>query len=713
MAINTTPNSHLAHSTPSHADHPVGGGIEGDSAQATVAAAPRNTDRTIALILFAIAFALYLRGGARDVLPGDAGEFQFAAWTFGVAHATGYPLYLIVGGIWQHLLGFLGVNPAHALNMLSALFGAASVSLFYVVVMRWVPGVPVIRRTAAVVAAAYLLTNPTFWSQALIAEVYTLHALFVVLMLYTFQSITRAAPGTASPLWLALVVGLSLAHHATTVLFLPALAIALWMVRDRLTRSGSAWLFSMLLLLAPLLLYLYIPLRATPAASPWYFPQLGSETLALFQPGLRGMLDFVTGRSISVGFGDLAYASGEIGNAFTLWRIHIGWAGFALALFGIYSMWRTGKRALLVLTLFATLTLQIFNLFYAIEDILVYYIPIYIFAYLWLGFGAAQIGDGIASIFRDAESNAKKSAPAATPANSPATEANPVNWEMLGVLVIAVLLLLPLQQASAYMSALDQFGARQARQMWETVLAGNPDPNAILISNDRNEIVPLYYLQRVENRRTDLTGIFPLIAPETRFVDIGATTATALASGAPVYLVKSMPGLNARFDLQPAGESLVRVAGDAAANPQPQFTVNQQFGPLTLLGIDIVSDVNAPAGEPLVTQNSLNITPNGENPAIRLYWRVDGSVPGAYTTTVQAFDAASNRIAQSDIAAGGVYYPTSLWKSGETLVEEHPLQPTDASRPGTQATSLLIGMYTGPELTQLAPAILIDLANMP
>jgi len=657
----------------------------------------RKTDRMIAWLLFALTLALYLRGGARDILPGDPGEFQFAAWNFGLAHATGYPLYLIVGGVWQHLLGIVNVNPAHALNMLSAILGAAAVGLLFVLVVRWIPGPALIRRAAAVVAAAWFATNPTFWSQALIAEVYTLHALFVVLMLLAFQSIARAEGHSATPFWLAFVVGLSLTHHATTILFIPALAVGLWLVRDRLTRSSAAWLLAAVALFAPLLLYLYVPLRATPAASPWYFPQIGGETLRLFEPTAGGVWAFLSGRSISVGFGDVGYALGSVGDAWTLWRIHIGWAGFVLAALGLYAMWRNGARAALAVTAIAAVTLQLFNLFYAIEDILVYYIPLYLFACVWIGFGAAQVG----GVFASASQGMPEPQTKIDVAEEGGTEnARTVNWEMLGVIVLIALLYFPLRQVNGYMPGLDQSSARQARQMWETVLAGNPEQGAILISNDRNEIVPLYYLQQVEGRRPDLTGIFPLIAPEARFAEVGATTATALVSGAPVYLVKSMPGLEVRFALEPAGESLVRVVGDAVANPAPQIVLNQPYGPLTLLGIDLLE---------LSQQNSLMFTQNSENPVVRLYWRVDAGLPDAYTTTVQAFDGAANRVAQSDVAAGGVFYPTSLWKPGEVLVEEHTLLPANLGQSAV-AASLLVGMYAGANLAQLAPPILIDLA---
>jgi hypothetical protein len=184
-----------------------------------------RADRQIALVAFALALAVYLRGVAPDVLSGDAGEFQVAAWQWGLAHPTGYPLYLMLGGLWQRVLGLLGISPAHALNISSALIGAGAVSLFYLLVRRWLWEVPVLGRMAAVWATFLFGVNPTFWSQSLIAEVYTLHAVLLLLILFFAQSMVlpnwgdgevpapiQLTPGQVAAL--AFLVSLGLSHHA-------------------------------------------------------------------------------------------------------------------------------------------------------------------------------------------------------------------------------------------------------------------------------------------------------------------------------------------------------------------------------------------------------------------------------------------------------------------------------------------------------------------
>src|SRR5215212_9623295 len=123
---------------------------------------------------------------ARGLLAGDSGEFQTAAWRLGLAHPTGYPLYLLLGGAWQHALALIGVSPATALTAFSAVIGALAVALLYIIMRDWLQGELNVRRAAALFTALLFAVNPTFWSQNLIAEVYTLHVLFILLILRVF-----------------------------------------------------------------------------------------------------------------------------------------------------------------------------------------------------------------------------------------------------------------------------------------------------------------------------------------------------------------------------------------------------------------------------------------------------------------------------------------------------------------------------------------------
>ena len=270
--------------------------------------------------------------------------------------------------------------------------------------------------------------------------------------------------------------------------------------------------------------------------------------------------------------------------------------------------------------------------------------------------------------------------------------------QRLGTFVLIVLFVLPFQLWTRYTTLVEQLQdeSTAARALWEGILAADPPANAILVSNDRNEIVPLFYLQTVENRARGSTGLFPLIAPDARFADIGTTVQTALDAGAsvqpnqPVYLIKPMHGLEARFALAPANPPLVQVTGPAAA-AEPAVAADAVYGPLRLLGYDM-----QPAAA-LTGTDTLTDT-------VTLHWQVTGPLPGDYTTTVQLFDAAGSKLAQDDRRAGGDYYPTTLWKPGEVILDRHTL----ALPAGAQPTRLLVGMYTGPDAALLAPPLELE-----
>lgn len=647
------------------------------------AAAPQ-LDRRITLLLAALTLAMYLRTLAPGLLAGDPGEFQFAAWNFGLAHPTGYPLYMVLGGLWQRLWALIGIPPATSLNAFSAVCAAAAVALLYRLMLDWLPGSLTVRRMAALFSALLLATNPTFWNQSLIAEVYALHALFVVGILWAARAAGNGQASPGLPLFLAI---LALAHHATSILLLPGLLVYLTL-RDRSWwRSWRVVGLGMAGVALVALSYLYIPLRAGADASPWYHQDVGGQVLDLYAGGWNAFVQFISGRSISVGFRGVGEAWAQVGFAASQWRLHFSWPGLALVGMGLVALGMRRNWPVLALTGIFALLQQVFNLFYGIDDIFVYYIPLYLTGAIWAGFGVA----GLAGGRQTANAVSKPAEPEPEPErtepqaglDSPEQTGRPT--VSVGSVLAVLVFLIPMNLARAYLPQIDQSDATGARVRWEEILAAAPPDDALLVSNDRNEIVPLFYLQYVEQRVPGLAGLFPLMAPDARFADVGATVETALrlGDGRPVYLIKPMPGLDVRFQLEPHTPPLYQVTGVSSTAP-PQIAVDETLGPLTLLGYDVAESTG--------TTDTLRV---------RLHWRVDAPLGSDYTTTVQLFDEAQERVAQSDQQPGGAFYPTSLWKEGETLVEEHllTLPPNDAP------AHLLVGMYHGPTMELLAPPL--------
>ena len=147
------------------------------------------------------------------------------------------------------LLAWMGISPAAALNDLSAVTGALAVGLVYLLMLNWLDGATNVRRMAAAFSATLVAVNVTIWSQGLVAEVYALHLVLMLCILLMAQAIElRArrpvsmdkssavlprAPWARLLIGLSFLIGLSLTHHAMTVLLIPALAAFLWIVDRR------------------------------------------------------------------------------------------------------------------------------------------------------------------------------------------------------------------------------------------------------------------------------------------------------------------------------------------------------------------------------------------------------------------------------------------------------------------------------------------------
>ena len=100
---------------------------------------PENFRLGLPKILYAavglgtVTFALYASMMAREVTGEDGGEFITAAWTLGVPHPPGYPLYCLLAGAFSRLPG---LTPAAGVALFSALCAAMTVALLAVLGAR-------------------------------------------------------------------------------------------------------------------------------------------------------------------------------------------------------------------------------------------------------------------------------------------------------------------------------------------------------------------------------------------------------------------------------------------------------------------------------------------------------------------------------------------------------------------------------------------------
>ncbi len=232
--------------------------------RAPVAGVAATVGLVLVLYLWTLAPTVtWWHGGA------DSGELASAAAGLGVPHPTGYPLFVLLGRAATAVPVGDVAGRVNAMNALLAATGAglAGLTVLVLVGQRTHPLPAALGASACVLACG---TAPLYWSQAIIAEVYALHAALVALVL-----LLQARRGT-HPALRGAALGLALTNHLTSaVLLVASLAVTLRPGRWR----ALAWFGAGVL--APLTLYLLLPVRA--AADPvanWGDPDSPSRLLA-------------------------------------------------------------------------------------------------------------------------------------------------------------------------------------------------------------------------------------------------------------------------------------------------------------------------------------------------------------------------------------------------------------------------------------------------
>ncbi len=193
-------------------------------------------DLFAAFLTGVISFAVYAWTAAPNVTLLDSGEFMVAAQHFGVPHPTGYPLWTFLAWLFQLLpLG----NAAWEINLFSGVCGGLVVGLTTALTrssLRWLMGEELARwpglGTLIPVTCGLLFAfSFSMWSQATIAEVYTLHALMIGIYL-TVLYIWLRHPENLGLLMLAFfVIALSFSNHHLSVAMAPLPFLAVLLVR--------------------------------------------------------------------------------------------------------------------------------------------------------------------------------------------------------------------------------------------------------------------------------------------------------------------------------------------------------------------------------------------------------------------------------------------------------------------------------------------------
>ena len=176
---------------------------------------------------FIVLLAMYVGTLAPSVTWWDSGELIAAVHSLGIPHPPGTALYVLVAKVWTLLLWPLDF--AVRVNLLSAFATAASVAVLGSLVARWTRD-----RLAGFAAAVCAGAASTVWRNANEAEVYALALLASVAILWAAD---RAGSGEEGAGWrwvvlCAYMCGLAYALHLAALVVVPAALVLIGRPRN-------------------------------------------------------------------------------------------------------------------------------------------------------------------------------------------------------------------------------------------------------------------------------------------------------------------------------------------------------------------------------------------------------------------------------------------------------------------------------------------------
>jgi len=246
-------------------------------------------------IIFISTFAIFVSFLTPNINTGDAGELIASSYFMGVAHPSGYPLYLQIGKLFSFLpFGNIGFRVA----LVSALFSSLSLVLLAWLIQRLTED-----KAAVFFTVAVLLVSYSYFTQSVIAKFYPLNLFLILLIFALWLNVFLRGYDENTLYMTAFIFGLVTANHHTGLMMAAALLPAIYFYRKALRWGAIPVLF--LLWGAGFLINVYLLVRGGGDTAFFNSSYIRSFT-GFWQVLLR--LDYKDGSTVS--------AAGSIGRDF-------------------------------------------------------------------------------------------------------------------------------------------------------------------------------------------------------------------------------------------------------------------------------------------------------------------------------------------------------------------------------------------------------------
>lgn len=420
------------------------------------------------LALFVGSLIIYGLTCARKVTGEDAGELITAAYTFGVAHPPGYPLWCLLAKATATLIPFGEV--AFRVAFMSSLLGAATVTLLGALILVIAQSWP-----AAIAASLGFGLLRDQWSHAVIAEVYTLNSVLMVGCILSLVLWAERKEWRYLNLF-ALCFGLGLSNHHLLAGLAPVFLLFLFALGWRLLKHWRRLLVATGFLVLGLLPYAYLPIAASfdPPVN-WGNPQTKE---AFWDHVTRSQY-----RASAAARADVEEEGRLLRQMGTTWDYARAQGGFIFLALGVLALGWMSRRSRSLLLLLGGITVMCTVVVNRVVDFdgdhesvyasRILYVPAWLALTIAFGWGAAQLLQRI------------------RPAR-------------IRLATACVLVALPVCPLVANWESCDYSGYdlvdRYGRQLLASV-----EENAVVFPTSDHNTFPIIYLHEVEGVRPDVT----------------------------------------------------------------------------------------------------------------------------------------------------------------------------------------------------------------
>jgi hypothetical protein len=492
----------------------------------------RPSYRAAAIVMLAV-FVLYVLTLAPSTAMWDTSEYITAAYTLGLPHPPGNPLFVLIGRVFAILP--IARTVALRINLLAALCSAVSAGMWFLITERVLVSWFAERwqRVAGGSLAALIgATAFTVWNQSVVNEkVYTVSLLGIAIISWLMVRWCDAPDGRKADRILVLVaylLGLGYANHMAGMLAAPAEGHAVQLVRCKTIKRWKHLLACVAALVFGITPFAIQPIRAA------HFPALNEGEPTACRQGLKVSCTFSKGTydAFMYNFNRGQYGkpelserqaplSAQIGMWWTYFKWqwlrdahydHPGWQSLLAALFlvlgllGGYVHWQRDRRSFAYFgSLMFTMTL-----------VLIYYLN--------FKYGASQDPDlsGVAREVRDRDYFYLWSFSAW---GVWAALGLVAVWESIGMLIAREPVTIaresvdrPTRRALAIASPVLALALIPLFTNWSTAsragqtdtadfardLLNSVEPYGVLVTVGDNDTFPLWYAQEVEGVRRDV-----------------------------------------------------------------------------------------------------------------------------------------------------------------------------------------------------------------